>query len=132
MVESMAMRVLYNVLLTIGARERWSAARSSLNGNSSVAGWMMAFGIMTLVGSVILVVWIFIKHGRSENLLRQKVSELTINNKKLQREIAGINREVLDVLENVIDVDSHGSEVLELNDQQIKALSELSQRLQQS
>ena len=132
MTESIRIRELYVALLTIGARERWSAARSSLDGASFARGWLIAFAIVALILSVILVVWTFLKHRRAKNLLQKNVLELTITNKQLQRGIAETKKELLEILQSIIGTEPPEKETLELNAQQIEALSELSQRIQKS
>ena len=131
MTESITLQELYVVLLTVGARERWSAAGSSLDGASFAGGWLIAFAIVALILSVILVVRTFVKYSRTENLLRQKISELTVTNKHIQREIAETKKELLEILQNIINnTEPQEKDILEIDAQQIKALSELSMRLQ--
>jgi len=129
MAESMTLRGLFAVLLTIGAKERWSAARGALSQNSATGTWLIAFAIVALVISVILVIWSFAKHRRSENLLRQKVSELTITGKQLRREIDDTRTELLQILQSIINTEPPDKDVLEIEAQQILTLSELSRRL---
>ena len=118
------------ILSTLGAKERWSAARSSFDGTSSGEEWMVVIAVIALVISVILLIWTFVKHSRTENLLRRKVSELNITNKRLQREIAEFNKELFEVLQSIIGTESPDKEVVEIGAQQIQALSALSRRLQ--
>ena len=129
MAESMTLQGLFVVLLTIGAKESWSAARGALSEDSSTGTWLIAFAIVALVISVILVIWSFAKHSRSENLLRQKVSELTITGKQLRREIDDTRTALLQILQSIINTEPPDKDVLEVEAQQILTLSELSQRL---
>jgi len=126
----MTMQKPFIILSTLGAKERWSAARSSFDGTSSGEEWMVVIAVIALVISVILLIWTFVKHSRTENLLRRKVSELNITNKRLQREIAEFNKELFEVLQSIIGTESPDKEVVEIGAQQIQALSALSRRLQ--
>ena len=128
--EGVLIDVLYVVLLAIGPEERWSAARSSLSGTFSFKGLMIVFAFSVLIISVILMIWAIIKQKRTENFLRQKVSQLTLTNNRLQKEIAAINQELLKVLGSTVDVEPPENEIPELNAQQMHALSVLSKRLQ--
>ena len=99
MTKNMTVQLLYVVLLAIGAKERWSAAKSGFNGASSAEGWMTALAVIALIIAVMLTIWSLVKHKRSENFLRQKISELTIINNRLRKEIAEINGEPLECWE---------------------------------
>jgi hypothetical protein len=113
----------------LGPKERWSAARRSFDGTSAVEGWMIILAVIALIISVILALWTFFQRRRTENLLRQNISELAITNDKLRQEIAQLKQEQLEVLESIIDAEPPEKEVPSLNAQEIKALSEFAKLL---
>ena len=84
--ESVTIQGLYIISLALRPIERWGAARDSFNADSSSNELLTVFAIVALVISIILLIWVFIKHRRSEDLLNLKITDLTVTNVKLQQE----------------------------------------------
>ncbi|MHC4653844.1 MAG: hypothetical protein ACYS91_02365 [Planctomycetota bacterium] len=75
------------------------------------------------------VFWVIAKHRHSEHRLKQKITELTTTNEKLQQEIDKRNGEEIEILEGIIDAKPPKKEIPLFNPQELKALSELASRL---
>ncbi|MBA7643152.1 hypothetical protein ES703_50866 [subsurface metagenome] len=129
--ESMTIHIqgLHVIFLALTSDERWKAAKGSFaetfgsrDTASSAEGWLTALAVVALIISVILLFWVFAKYRRSENCLNLKITELTITNVKLrqendkltainekqQQENAELYRKQVEVLENIIDVETPG------------------------
>jgi len=75
------------------------------------------------------VFWVIDKHRHSEDRLKQKISELTTTNEKLQQEINRLNGEEIEILESIIDAKPPKKKTPLFNPQELKALGELARRL---
>ena len=83
--ESMTIQGLHIISLLLTPTEKWRAARSFDN-SSSTAGFLTVFMVIALIIAVILLFWLSVKYRRSEHFFNLQLTELKINNVKLQQE----------------------------------------------
>ena len=77
--------MLYVVFLSLIPTERWRSARSFYITSSS-EGLLTAAAVIALIIAVILLFWLFARYRHFEHNLNLKITELSINNVKLQQE----------------------------------------------
>ena len=118
--ETITIQGLHVISLALTPIERWEAAKSPFDRISAAEAWLTVFAVLALIISVILLFRVFAKYRRSENCLNQKITELTITNvklrqenseltttnEKLRQENAELYRKQVEVLENIIDVET--------------------------
>ncbi len=98
--ENMTIQGLHVISLALTPTEKWKAAKDSFDTASAAEGWLTVLAVVALIISVILLFWVFAKHRHYEHHLNQKITDLIITNDNL-REITELNRERVEVLENV-------------------------------
>ena len=81
----MILQELYVMSLSLTPTEKWRAARSFDN-SSSTAGFLTVFMAISLIIAVILLFWLSVKYRRSEHFFNLQLTELKINNVKLQQD----------------------------------------------
>jgi len=128
MTEYMNIQGLHTISLEITPTGLWESARHFLDTASVTEVWSLAFAVVVLIISVMLVFWVIAKH-RHVHRLKQKIAELTSANEKLRLEIAELNGEEIEILESIIDAESPKKEIPGFNPQELKALAELARRL---
>jgi hypothetical protein len=127
--ESMTIQGLYGICLALTPAQRWKAARGPFATSSGAEGWLTLFAVVALIISVVLLFWVFAKHKRTERSLKQKIADLAATNRKLQRAIAQLKDEHVELLEGIIDAKPPKAKTPSLNPQEVKALNELGKRL---
>jgi len=111
----------------IGGRE---SAADFLISSPAAERWLAAFQVSVLIILAILTFWQIIRDKRSEHRLKEKIAELKATTEELRLEIAEINREQINVLEEILEAEPPPKKVPGFNPQELKALSELAKRLQ--
>jgi len=128
MTEYISIQRLQTVSLELTPTGLWESARRFLNTASEVEVWSLAFAVVVLIISVMLVFWLIAKH-RHLYRLEKKIAELTSANEKLRQEIAELNGEEIEILESIIDAKPPKKEIPGFNPQELRALAELARRL---
>jgi len=117
-IENMTSQMLYVIALSLTANEKWKAAGSFTSG-SKAEGLFTALAMIALITAIVLMFWVFSRNKRSELNLNIKLTELTVNNvklqqenneltttnEKLQQENAVLSREKIEALENRINTE---------------------------
>ena len=88
---------LQAITLAVTARDRWSGAGSSLRGGSHTEWLLTAFAIVALALAVVLLFWVAVKRRRTEDNLKQNITDLTVTTFKLRKErddLAAANKEL--------------------------------------
>jgi hypothetical protein len=155
--ESMTIQGLHIIFLALTPVKRWQAARHPFMSPASAAEtWLTIFGVVVLIVSILLLFLIRAKNKHiakltavKETLLKKiamRWQEITAQRQeiiKLNRELievleniidaqppeAELNPELIEVLENIADVKPPGAQIPGFNPQEMKALSELANRL---
>jgi predicted PurR-regulated permease PerM len=128
--ESMTMQWLHIIYLTLTPIKRWEAAKRPFMSTTSPAEtWLTVFGIVVLIVSVILLFVVRAKHKQIARLTATK-QKLLQQITGLQQQIAELNRDIIQVIENIIDAKPPAKQTPGFNPQEIKALSELAKHLQ--
>lgn len=148
--ESMTIQGLHIIFLALTPVKRWEAARHPFVSPASTAEtWLTIFGVVVLIVSILLLFLIRAKNKQIAKLTAVK-EKLLQEIARLQQKIIGLNREQIEILEHIIDakpprieLNPELIEVLEktkdakppkaeipgFNPQEMKALSELANRL---
>ena len=100
-----------------------------LNTGTFPDAWLTKFEVIGLVVLALLVSYVIAKHKHCEHRLKEQIAELTTTNENLQQEIAQLNGEEIELLEEILDADPPKKEIPGFNPQELKALSELAKRL---
>ena len=153
----MTIQGLHIIFLALTPIKRWEAARRPfINPASTAETWLTIFGVVVLIVSILLLFLVRAKNkhiaaltAAKEKLLRE-IAGLKQKITGLQQKIAGLNREQIEVLEHIIDakpprielnpeliemlektkdVKPPRAEIPGFNPQEMKALSELANRL---
>lgn len=108
----MWMQSLRVVFLAPMSYESWCAAKGHSGNPVTSETWLTGFAVVALALAVVLFIWTYAKHRRTENNLRDNITNLTITtfklrqkkdqlvaaNKDLQRAIAELSRKQAAVL----------------------------------
>jgi septal ring factor EnvC (AmiA/AmiB activator) len=99
---------LQGLFLALTPTERWSAARSPLEGSFAIEEWLPTLAVVAQALSLIIVFWLIAKKRRLEKNrkqeiarlislkedLQQKIDTLETNNKALQQQISKLNQQI--------------------------------------
>jgi type VI protein secretion system component VasK len=108
---------------------RWESTTDFLISSPTAERWLAAFQVTVLIILAILTFWQIVRHKHSEYRLKEKITELKTATEELRLEIAEINREQINVLEDILEAEPPSKKVPGFNPQELKALSELAKRL---
>lgn len=125
----MIIKAPYIISLALTPNELWEPAGLLSSSEFAVELWLMQFKVIILVISALLVLIATVKLEHSERRLKRTIADLTTSNKKLQQEIDELKIEQTDVLESIIEAEPPGRKIPGFNPQELKALSELANRL---
>ena len=95
-IESMAIKGLYVVSLSLTPTDRWQAA-GSLFAGTSADRFFTILAIISLITAVTLLFWVFAKYKLTQHGLELKIRELAIKNVRLRQEnnkLAATNKEL--------------------------------------
>ncbi|UCE48717.1 MAG: hypothetical protein JSW47_00945 [Phycisphaerales bacterium] len=91
-------QVLQVISLAITAKQRWPGPSSSSISSGSSNEWLLsAFAMAALGLAIVLLFWVAIKRKRTEDNLRNNITDLTITTVKLRQqkdELAATNKEL--------------------------------------
>lgn len=127
--ESMIIQGPHVISLAVTEIGWWESAKDFLITSPTAGMWFTAFQVTVLIILAILTFWQIIRHKRSEHRLKEKIGELKAATEELRLEIAEINREQINVLEEIIEAEPPSKQIPGFNPQELKALSELAKRL---
>jgi len=82
---NITLQELYVISLSLTPLEKWRSA-GSFTAASSFEGLLTTMAVIALIAAVILLFWVFAKYRRTEHYLNLKITELSVNNVKLQQE----------------------------------------------
>ena len=106
---------LQAIFLAVTPYKQWDADRGTAGTSFTSESWLTGFAVVALALAIILLLWVYAKRARTENKLRNSITDLTITafklrqekdelaatNKKLQRAIAELSERQAAVLENM-------------------------------
>jgi hypothetical protein len=99
--EIMTVEGLYAISLVLSANEKWKAAGTGLNSGSDAMGLLI---LLAFVSLTILLFWLYSKYKRSEQQLNTKITDLTVTNDELQREVDESNKANKKLLQKVTEL----------------------------
>ena len=124
--ESLIIKGLYIIFLALTPIEQLEAAAIA---ETRLMLILTVFAVFTLIVSVILLFVVRAKHKQIARLTATK-QKLLQQITGLQQQIAELNRDIIQVIENIIDAKPPAKQTPGFNPQEIKALSELAKHLQ--
>jgi hypothetical protein len=114
--------------LAVTPTELLKSSMHFLNTASTAEARLTTLALIALTVSITLLLWV-IARQRHTHHLHKKITELTATNKMLRKEVCELQREQVDILEEIIEAEPPKKQIPGFNPQELKALAELARRL---